>query len=349
MKTLKIKLLFIFLFIYSFSFAGEKINVVTTLSTYADITKNIGREKINVQYITAGNQDAHFVRPKPSYAVTLSNADLFVSTGLDLELWAPALVDMSKNAKIRSGQPGFVAAYDGLELLEKPAVLSKSEGDLHIYGNPHITTNPLNFKQIAENITIGLEKIDPGNSSYYRNNLEEFKKQIDVHTFGEELVKLMGGDLLTRLANSGQLIDFLKQKKYKNREMISYLGGWLKKGMIFRNKKMVAYHKNWIYFQNLFGLNVVGYVEPKPGIPPSPKHVENLISEMRKNNIKVIMAANYFDETKVKNVAERVGATAVIVPMYVDGAEGVDNVFKLVDHWIDNLAKAYEQLANDSL
>jgi zinc/manganese transport system substrate-binding protein len=320
---------------------------VATLSTYADIAKNIGGEKTNVQYITAGDQDAHFVRPKPSYAVTLSKADLFISTGLDLELWAPALVDMSKNANIRSGQTGFVAAYDGLDLLEKPAVMSRSEGDLHIYGNPHITTNPLNFKQIAENITIGLEKIDPQNSSYYRNNLAEFKKQIDFHTFGEELVKLMGGDLLTRLANSGQLIEFLKGKKYKGKEMINFLGGWLKKGMIFRDKKMVAYHKNWIYFQNLFGINVSGYVEPKPGIPPSPKHVEDLISEMKKNKIKVIMAANYFDETKVRTVADRVGAIAVIVPMYVNGAPGTENVFKLVDYWIDNLANAFAQVEKE--
>ena len=119
---------------------NDKINVVTTLSTYADIAEKIGGDKVNVQYIVAGDQDAHFVRPKPSFAVMLNKADLFVSTGLDLELWVPSLVDMSKNDKIRSGGSGFVAAYDGIELLEKPQVLSRSEGGLHIYGNPHITT-----------------------------------------------------------------------------------------------------------------------------------------------------------------------------------------------------------------
>lgn len=345
MKVLKIKFVMLFLFFASFCFAADKINVVTTLSTYADIAKRIGGDKINVQYITAGDQDAHFVRPKPSYAVTLSKADLFVSTGLDLEMWVPALVDMSKNEKIRSGQPGFVAAYDGINLLDKPSTLSKSEGDLHIYGNPHITSSPLNFKQIAENITIGLEKIDPSNSAFYRANLDEFQKQVDEKTFGEELVKLMGGALLTRLANSGQLIDFLKEKKYKNQPMINYLGGWLKKGMNFRDKKIVVYHKNWIYFQKLFEFNVVGYIEPKPGIPPSPKHVENLIREMKENNVKVVLAANYFDETKVRSICERVDAIPVIVPMYVDGAPGTEDVFKLVDYWIDNLVKAFQQVA----
>jgi len=324
------------------AFAKEKINVVTTLSTYADIAKKIGGEKVNVQYITAGDQDAHFVRPKPSYAVTLSNADLFVSTGLDLELWVPSLVDMSKNDNIRSGQSGFVAAYDGIDLKDKPTVLSRSEGGLHIYGNPHITTNPLNFKVIAENITIGLEKLDPEGSSLYRANLKEFQNQIDRHAFGEEIVELMGGSLLTRLANSGQLIDFLKEKNYKGQQMINYLGGWLKKGMAFRNKKLVAYHKNWIYFQSVFGIDVVGYVEPKPGIPPSPKHVESLVQDMKKNQVQVVFAANYFDESKVRSICEKVGAKPVIVPIYVDGAPGTEDVFKLVDYWIDNLAGAFK-------
>jgi zinc/manganese transport system substrate-binding protein len=327
----------------SVAVAKEKINVVTTISTYADIAQKIGGDKVDVKYITAGDQDAHFVRPKPSYAVLLSKADLFVSTGLDLELWVPTLVDMSKNDKIRSGQPGFVAAYDGIKLLDKPTVLSRSEGGLHIYGNPHITTNPLNFKIIAENITIGLEKIDPANSEFYRANLKLFQDNINEHAFGKELVKLMGGSLLTRLANSGQLIEFLNSKKYKGQEMISYLGGWLKKGLVFRDKKIVAYHKNWVYFQALFGFDVIGYVEPKPGIPPSPKHVEELILNMKKNKVKVVFAANYFDEAKVRAICKKVGAKPVIVPVYVDGAPGTENVFKLVDYWVDSLAGVFKE------
>ncbi len=328
--------------------AKDKLLVVTTLSTYADIAKQIGQDKIEVHYIVKGNEDAHFVRPKPSYAVLLNKADVFVSTGLDLELWVPSIVDLSKNEKIRSGQPGYVAAYDGIELLDKPANLSRSEGGLHIYGNPHITTSPLNFKIIAENITIGLEKNDPENAGFYRNNLKIFNHKIDVATFGEELVKLMGGDLLTKLATSGKLIDFLQTKTFKGKKLIDRLGGWLKKGMIFRNKQVVAYHKNWEYFIRLFGVNIVGYVEPKPGIPPSPKHVESLIQEMRAKNVRVVLAANYFDESKVKNICDRVGAIPVIVPMYVNGAPGTENVFKLVDYWVDHLRSAFLELAKNN-
>jgi len=325
-------------------FSADKINVVTTLSTYANIVKYIGKDKVDVQYIVEGDQDAHFVRPKPSFAVLLSKADLFISTGLDLELWVPSLVDMSKNDRIRSGQQGFVAAYDGVNLLDKPDVLSRSEGGLHIYGNPHITTNPLNLKIIAENITIGLEKNDPKNSEYYRNNLKIFQDEIDSKMFGEDLVKLMGGTLLTKLANNGQLINFLEEKEYKGTKMIDYLDGWLKAALPFRGKKITAYHTNWIYFQSLFGLDIIGYVEPKPGIPPSPKHIEELVQEMRKNDVKVLLAANYFDENKVRTICNKVGAEPVIVPMFVNGAPGTENVFKLIDVWIGKLNEAYANM-----
>jgi ABC-type Zn uptake system ZnuABC Zn-binding protein ZnuA len=339
------KLIFIIVLLFSnILFAADKINVVTTLSTYADIVKYIGKDKVNVQYIVEGDQDAHFVRPKPSLAVLLSKADLFVSTGLDLELWVPSLVDMSKNDQIRSGQQGFVAAYDGINLLDKPDVLSRSEGGLHIYGNPHLTTSPLNLKIIAENIKIGLEKIDPQNLNFYKANLKEFQDKIDNKTFGEELVKLMGGALLTKLANNGQLIGFLEEKEYKGKKMIDYLGGWMKAALPFRGKKIVAYHKNWIYFQTLLGLEIIGYVEPKPGIPPSPKHVEELVQEMRKNNVKVLLAANYFDENKVRTICDKVGAEPVIVPMFVEGAPGTENVFKLIDLWINKLNEAFSKM-----
>jgi len=340
--------IFIVILIFSgLAFAGtKKLKVVTTLSTYADIAKKIGGDKVEVQYIVPGNQDAHFVRPKPSYAVLLNKADIFVSTGLDLELWAPTLVDMSKNPKIRSGQPGYVSASYGIKLLEKPDVLSRSEGGLHIYGNPHIITGPVNFINIAKNIAAGLQNNDPQNSAYYQANLRAFTEQLENRLFGKELVQLMGGDLLVKLAANGQLIDFLKNKSYKGKTLITYLGGWLKEGLVFRDKKIVTYHKNWVYFKEIFGLKVIGYVEPKPGIPPSPKHVEELIQEMRRNHVKVLLAANYFSKKKVTDICEKVGAIPVIVPMGVKGAPGTDDVFMLVDYWIEHLRQAFLKAEN---
>lgn len=122
--------------------------------------------------------------------------------------------------------------------------------------------------------------------------------------------------------------------------MLDYLGGWLKKMLPLKGKTIVTYHKNWIYFVKLFGLDEAGTVEPKPGISPSPKHVTNLVEMMKARNIGVILAANYFDEQKIRTVASRVGAEAVIVPIYVKGESGIDDYFQLVDCWVNGLLEA---------
>jgi ABC-type Zn uptake system ZnuABC Zn-binding protein ZnuA len=123
-------------------------------------------------------------------------------------------------------------------------------------------------------------------------------------------------------------------------QLNEHLGGWTKTMLPLRGTPLVTYHKNWIYFIRLFGLEEAGTVEPKPGIPPSPKHVTNLINLMRERNIGIILAANYFDERKIRTVAARTNAEAVIVPLYVGGAADVGDYFKLVDHWIEGLLKA---------
>jgi len=322
---------------------GKKIKVVATLPDYASIAKEIGGERVTVNYICKGDQDPHFVLPKPSYAVMLSNADLFLTTGLDLELWAPTIIDKSMNPKIREGQIGYVAVHDGVKLLEVPNSPDRSAGGVHIYGNPHIQTSPINVKIIATNIAIGLKKVDPDHVGYYVARLKEFKNKIDNRLFGKELVSILGGDTLCRLAESGNLISFLSSKSYRGKKLIDYLGGWMKKGMSFRGKNIVTYHKNWAYFTELFGLNVLGEVEPKPAIPPSPKDIEKLVHLMKDHSIKVILAANYYDEDKVRMIASRVGAKAIIVPTSVYGVSEVKSCFDLFDLWVDKLVNAFNK------
>ena len=316
---------------------AKKIQVVTTLTDYAAVAKVIGGDKVTVNAISEGDQDAHFVRPKPSYAVWVNKADLFVTTGLDLEMWAPAVLDKAANPKVLEGQVGYVAAATGVNMLEIPAVKDRGQGGVHIYGNPHIGTGPLNMKVVARNIATGLSKVDPANEAFYTANAKAFNDELDRKMFGSELIPLPGSDTLTRLAESGNLVSFLSSKTYKGKPMVELLGGWMKQAMPLRGRKIVTYHKNWVYFSKTFGVEVVGEVEPKPGIPPSPKHVEDLITLMKEQKIPVIMAANYFDENKVKHVAAAVDAKAVIVPMHVAGEPGVDDYFALVDLWINRL------------
>jgi len=322
---------------------GGKVNVVTTLPDYAFVASYLGGEYVSVRAICDGDQDAHFVRPKPSFAVWLSEADLFVTTGLDLELWAPSLIDKSGNAAIREGQIGYVAAADGLTLLEIPAVIDRSQGGVHVYGNPHIHTSPLNMKGVARNVAVGLVKVDPTHREHYEARLKAFEAEIDERLFGPDLVKLLGSATLTRLAQSGNLVPFLEKKLYKGQPMSELLGGWLGTARPLRGRKLVTYHKNWIYFTALFGLQVLGEVEPKPSIPPSPRDVERLIELMKEQGVRVVLAANYFDEHKVRKITAAVGGIPVIVPMSVGGEPGVKDYFQLVDLWLGRLLEAYAQ------
>lgn len=321
--------------------AAAQVRVVTTLPAYASIANAIGGERVVVQSIARGDEDAHFVKPKPSYALMLQQADLFVSTGLDLELWAPTLVDKSGNREIRSGQPGYVSASRGIRMLDVPESASRAAGDVHVYGNPHVHTSPINAQIIAANIAAGLERVDPGGAAVYRRNLAAFRKRVRRSLYGEELVGLLGGETLDRLASSGRLAAFLEGRQAPDGSPLAgKLGGWLGRGRALRGQKLVTYHKNWIYFTDLLGLEIVGYVEPKPGIPPSARHVHELIGLMERLRIEVLVAASYFDPAKPRLIAERTGCQALVLPLGPAEIDA-DAYFRLVDRWVEELVQAF--------
>ena len=343
MKNILLILGLILAFLTTSSYAETHLNVVTTLPDYAFFAREIGGDRVSVKAIVRGDQDAHFIRPKPSFATAMRKADVLIATGLDLELWLQTVIDSSGNGKIRSGQVGYVAATYGMKLLEKPRLLSRIEGGLHIYGNPHVTCSPINMKVAATNIAIGLMKNDPAEKEFYQQNLKKLQQKIDEHIFGSKLVEILGSDTLCSLAEQDKLIPFLQEQNFEGKPLVEYLGGWMGKMLPLRGIPIVTYHKNWIYFVKIFGLEEVGTVEPKPGIPPSPKHVTNLVNTMRQRDVRIILAANYFDEQKIRTVANRVDAEAVIVPIYTGGAEGTEDYFKLVDYWVEGLLKAAEK------
>jgi zinc/manganese transport system substrate-binding protein len=314
------------------------IKVVTTQETYASIARELGGDRVEAEAIVPGNADAHFVKPKPSYAFMLRDADLFVSTGLDLELWAPVLVNKSGNRDITDGAVGYVAAAQGIHLLGKPASADRSSGDVHVYGNPHIQTSPINAAFVARNIATGLCKVDPEGCDSYRGNLADFSARIARRLYGERLVEMLGAETLDPLARSGRLVSFLEERGLEGE-----IGGWLAEAMSFRGRKLVCYHKNWIYFTTLFGLETAGFVETKPGIPPTARHVAELIERIETDKIGVLLAANYFERRKPELIAERTGIVAVVVPMSVGGEPGVDSYFDLVDLWIARLRAAFAE------
>jgi ABC-type Zn uptake system ZnuABC Zn-binding protein ZnuA len=238
-----------------------------------------------------------------------------------------------------------VAAWPGIELLEKPSTVSRSEGDVHIYGNPHIHTEPLNMILIARNILAGLERVDPDHGAEYRERQKALEDRLHRRLFGDELVDLLGGDTLARLARSGKLWSFLEEKEYprgSGRTLASRLGGWMKQAEPLRGRQIIGYHKNWVYFATRFGVDVAGYIEPKPGIPPTPRHVEKIIGLIRDRGIRVILNANYFDPAKPRVIADRTGARVATVPLSTGGEPGVASYEELIDTWIGRLVEALE-------
>jgi ABC-type Zn uptake system ZnuABC Zn-binding protein ZnuA len=317
------------------------LRVVTTLPVYAELTRAIGGAEVEVTSIAAPNEDAHFVRPKPSFALDLRRADVFVTTGLDLELWVPTLLDRAGNSNVLEGGRGYVTAYTGISLLDIPVTTDRSGGDVHIFGNPHLTTDPLRTLQVARNITTGLRRVAPERAAVFEEGLGRLTDRMHRAMFGDRLVELLDGETLEKLALGGTLFDFLETNEYEGKKLIDDLGGWLKTGEAFRGRDMICYHKNWAYFEERFEVRCADYVEAKPGIPPTPGHVADLINRIQQENIRVLFAATYFDPDKVRSVAERGGATLVRVPLAPGAVPGIDDYFSLVDSWVDGLAAAF--------
>ncbi|HTE10322.1 MAG TPA: metal ABC transporter substrate-binding protein [Chitinophagaceae bacterium] len=276
------------------------IKIVTTTTDMKSIAELIGGNKVSVQSIATGYQNPHFVDPKPSYIISLSNADLFVTVGLDLETgWSPQLLSSSRNSKIQKGSPGYIDASEGISLLQVPSSVNRGEGDIHIYGNPHYWLDPMNGKIIARNITNGLERVDPSGKSFYEANLSAFVAKIDTK---------------------------LKE--------------WETKMAPFKGSKIIAYHNEWVYFEKRFGLVIVDFMEPKPGIPPSPSQLVKVIKEITADKIKVIISSPYFTTSSSDVVAKQTGVKELTLATSTAAFSSIKNYFDLFDYDVDQLTAA---------
>src|SRR3954466_6457782 len=161
------------------SSAFGKLNVVATTPDFGSIAKEIGGEHIDLTTLAKPTEDPHFVDAKPSFIVKLNRADVLIEGGAELEIgWLPALMQSSRNAKIAAGAPGHIACATGIQLLEIPTALDRSQGDVHAAGNPHYTTDPANAKIIAEHICAVFSQLDASSAGVFRANLTRFDDQL---------------------------------------------------------------------------------------------------------------------------------------------------------------------------
>ncbi len=298
---MKNKILSILASLFFAASAQAKLNVVATTSDLAAIAKEIGGDKITLTTLAKPTEDPHFVDAKPSFILKLNHADVVIEGGAELEIgWLPALLDQSRNEKIVAGAPGHISCAKGLPLLDVPATLDRSRGDIHAAGNPHFAISPVNGRIIAQTITDGLAQNDPANAETYRANLKTFT---------------------TALA--------------------AKMAEWQQALAPFKGRSLVAYHDSWPYFARDFGLKIELFLEPKPGIPPTPSHLAEVILKMKEENAHVIIVDVYLNRRTADTVAREAGATVVPVTQFPGGLKGTEGGYlELEDYLVKALAAA---------
>jgi zinc/manganese transport system substrate-binding protein len=171
--------------------------------------------------------------------------------------------------------------------------------------------------------------------------------QGDVHPYGNphywldpENAKIMAEEIYNALTDfSSQDADYFKKNLDNfNKEIDSNMKNWTSKLSGLKQKNIITFHKSWVYFENRFGLNVVGNVEPKPGIPPTPSHDADLIQLIKKDKIKIILMENYYSDSAPNHISESTGIKVVKVPVAVYGIEGVDSYIKLIDYIVNQVS-----------
>ncbi|GJQ20924.1 MAG: adhesin [Bacteroidia bacterium] len=315
--------------------AQTKLKVVTTLNYLKYIVEEVGGDRVEVIALANPKQDPHYVTPTPRMNEITHGADLFIENGLSLDLWAKNVLDASGNPRIQRGTPGHLVATSNVPLRELPSEISRSWGDIHPQGNPHCWLDPLNVQIIARNIGERLAEIDPHNAARYSEQTTAFVERISSLLFGERLLKTIGpkaGDILTRKVKSGTLFEWLRE-----RNLLGLLDGWMAQAADHWGMKVVSYHKTYVYFASRFGLNIIGELEEKPGIPPPPQRRDAIVEQVVANQVRVILNYNFYSREAADYVASKTGARVVITYIDVGASEEIPTYEALISYLLRHI------------
>jgi zinc/manganese transport system substrate-binding protein len=282
---------------------AKKLTVVTSTTDMAALTQEVGGDKVSVESIAKGYQDPHFVEAKPSFLLKLRQADLLISVGLQLEIgWLPPLITQSGNPRIQVGAPGYLDASQFAEILEIP------QGPVtRAQGDVHPLGNPHYW-------------LDPDNGRRIARGIAAKLGDLDPDD---------AAYFQQRFQDFDKRLSAAEQK-------------WDSEMKPYRGRKVVTYHRSFPNFAKHFGLDVIGYVEPRPGIPPTPSHTLELIQLMKRENCKVVLVEPYFDLKTPQSIGRATGAQVVVYLPSVGGEKQVTNYFELFDYDIGLLIKAFQ-------
>ncbi|MEO5821617.1 MAG: metal ABC transporter substrate-binding protein [Vicinamibacteraceae bacterium] len=286
--------------------AWAAITVVTTTSDLAAIATEVGGDRITVTSLAKGYQDPHFVEAKPSFVLLLNKAQLLILIGKELEIaWLPPLVTQSRNARIQPGADGYLDASQGAKILDLPT------GQVtRAMGDVHPEGNPHYW-------------LDPDNGSRIARSIQAKLSQIDPANAA--VYRQRADDFEKRLAAAVQR--------------------WKGQLAPYKGLKVITYHRSWTNFADAFGLDVIGFVEPKPGIPPTPQHTLDVINAMKAQNLKIILVEPYFDSKTPNSIAAATGGKVLVMPPSVGGVPEAGDYFKLFDYNVALLLAAIKATA----
>jgi len=317
----------------------DPLEVVTTLPYLGEVVKAVGGDRVKVEVLAPPGQDPHFIVPTPARSLQLHGADVLVENGVQLELWSERVIDGARNQRIRPGYPGHLYAAQGIRPLDVPTAQTRAAGDIHPGGNPHVWLDPLNLQKVARNVEACLAKVSPAGAASFAKNRAAFEARIDEAFFGPALLKILGPKLLHRLQQTGGLAAFLERKQYKGEPLSVQAGGWLRRARDLGGLKVIAYHQVWTYFSRAFGVEVVGTIEEKPGIPPAPAHLDALQQTASSTGARVVVIAPFYPSSRAEGVAERIGGASAVLPTQ-PGEEGTSDLFSMYDTIFERLEAA---------
>lgn len=316
---------------------GQALQICATVPDLGELAKEVGGDQVAVTVFAKGPEDPHFLEAKPGFIKALSQADLLIEIGMDLEVgWLPVLQKNARNSKVLTGASGDLDASKAIIPMDVPTgPIDRSMGDVHPAGNPHYLLDPLNGLKVAGFIRDKLIELRPNHAQLFRDRYASFQKKLGVALVGEKLAANYDFEKLALLFQYGKLGAFLKEQKEE-----SLLGGWLGAMLPYYGTKAIGDHNLWPYFARRFGVSIIGFLEPKPGVSPTTKHLSDVVAMMQREGVKIILKSPYFDPKAAQFVAEKTGARVVNMVHQVGALEGADDYIAMVNYNVQHLVGA---------
>jgi ABC-type Zn uptake system ZnuABC Zn-binding protein ZnuA len=281
-------------------FAAEKNKAVSTTATFTSIAREIAGDKIEIHSIASPKRDIHFYQPTPKDVLKVKKADVLIHGGLDLEVWREPLLHAAGNPKFLGGGEFSIDASKGISLLEIPSVVSRAEGDIHLYGNPHYWLDPENMEIIASNIGEGLVRAFPEHADEFLKNTDAFKRKLNGKT-----------------------------------------AEWKRRLKPYEGMAVVTYHRSWVYFAKRFGFEIVGEVEPKPGIPPTAKHIAEIVKIMKEKKAKLMFKETYFENRTPSKIAKETQGVVVTLAQTVGEVKEAQDYISMMEYNVRAVETAF--------